>query len=251
MKTATELPFLLPVQSAKNCSTFPESQPLENVSLNDNDTKIINAFEIVKAVSELEIPHSAIENGSLKKLLDSISNNKNSTSDQLIKIDRLKSEKDKRWAITNFFANCTGIADKDKDIKDAQLGLAESVANLTKDTIDLLLINTSLSKVACTQQKILLEQQVKLEEAADFMKLDNIKIFEKQKQFETVQELSYQSLKEILPSLKKQERYEHMANHLNDVQTINSKKNYTYLQYQIFAVGLVSVVAIVLSFIRL
>jgi hypothetical protein len=196
-------------------------------------TESTESLTIVEAMAELEIPQSSFASGRLTELVMSIKKDKDDTDSQLSKIGSLENEKiNQSWyKKAAHLVTYNLFGDIDSEIKDEKLRLTQNIAELAKRSVDLLLVNTALSKVVCAQQKTLLEQQFKLEETANLMKSENISIFEKQKIFEETQELSHQSIKDILLEVK--------------ASKINS-----FFQYQIIIVGLIGLTSIVLQFIR-
>lgn len=129
---------------------------------------------IVNAISEITIPNDAFENSEFKEIISNYKEAQKKVSTSLNDVETAR----KRVKEGNFLGNWWH---KRKDnLQDAQLDLNKSVGLLTKQSSDLILFNTAISKVLVSQQNVLHEQQKLLSEQASELDAQNKSIEEHQ-----------------------------------------------------------------------
>lgn len=108
---------------------------------------------IVNAISQMVIPTDVFEKSEFKQII----NDFKSAQENLKK--NLDSVESKRENIRdgNFIGNW--LNNREEALRDAQLNLNKSIGLLTKQSSELILFNTAISKVLVSQQKVLHEQQ--------------------------------------------------------------------------------------------
>lgn len=108
---------------------------------------------IVNAISQMVIPSDIFEKSEFKEV---IANFKDAQNEVTSSLDAVKSASN---AVKdgNFLGNW--IHNRKDKLQEAQLDLNKSVGLLTKQSSDLILFNTAISKVLVSQQKVLHQQQ--------------------------------------------------------------------------------------------
>lgn len=139
-------------------------------------------IQIVNALSSADLPESLIGQSCVKELIRAVRDAQQDASSAAKRLAQARSTKTNSNAISNWWNNT-----EDK-VKDAQLNLTTTVANLNRHSSQLLIFNTAISKVLCNQQDILLRQQKVLEEQAENLRRQNHDIFNHQKALEVQQE---------------------------------------------------------------
>lgn len=137
---------------------------------------------IVSAVASLPLPPMKEMGSRLKTLVKQVTDGRDSVSKNAAALARARMEEKEGNLITNWWNN------RGDAVKDAQLDLSKSIGHLTSSTSELLLINTAISKVLNDQQIILLDQQHKLEDQAEHIRIQNNQILRQQKIQEKQQE---------------------------------------------------------------
>ncbi|MCW2255404.1 ElaB/YqjD/DUF883 family membrane-anchored ribosome-binding protein [Providencia alcalifaciens] len=129
---------------------------------------------IVNAISQMVIPSDAFENSEFKEIISNFKEAQNKVCSDLSDIERARNEVKDGGMIGNLWNNR-----KDK-LQDAQFDLNKSVGLLTKQSSDLILFNTAISKVLVSQQNLLHEQQEMLRAQAGELAAQNKNIKEHQ-----------------------------------------------------------------------
>lgn len=137
---------------------------------------------IVNAISQMVIPSDAFENSEFKEIISNFKEAQNKVDSDLCDIERTRNEVKDGSVIGNWWNNR-----KDK-LQDAQLDLNKSVGLLTKQSSDLILFNTAISKVLVSQQNLLHEQQEMLRAQASKLDAQNKNIEEHQIKLSSQQE---------------------------------------------------------------
>ena len=138
--------------------------------------------QIVNALSSADLPESLIGESCVKELISAVIGAQQEASSAADRLHWARMAKANSNAISNWWNN------SEDAVKDAQLRLTTTVANLNRHSSQLLIFNTAISKVLCDQQKVLLRQQEMLEEQAEQLKLQNQEILEHQKKIQIQQE---------------------------------------------------------------
>ncbi|WP_278403855.1 hypothetical protein [Pseudoalteromonas ruthenica] len=128
---------------------------------------------IVNAISQMVIPTEIFEKSEFKQAINDFKSAQESVQNSLDSVEsKRKIEKEGSY-IGNWWNN------RNEELRDAQLDLNKSIGLLTKQSSDLILFNTAISKVLVSQQKILQEQQELLQKQAAELASQN-KCIEKQ-----------------------------------------------------------------------
>ncbi len=129
---------------------------------------------IVKAISEMVIPDDIFENSQFKEVITNYKDSQDKVNSNLEK------QRTTRKAVEDgsFFGNL--IKGRNSALKDAQLDLNYSLGELTKQSSELILFNTAISKVLVSQQNILHSQQDVLQKQASEIEIQNTKINDSQ-----------------------------------------------------------------------
>jgi hypothetical protein len=122
---------------------------------------------IVDAISKMVIPSDVFEKSEFKQII----NNFKSAQEGVTK--SLSSVEAKRNAVKEGYSLGNWWHDRTEELQDAQLDLNRSIGLLTKQSSDLILFNTAISKVLVSQQKVLHEQQELLQKQAAELALQN------------------------------------------------------------------------------
>lgn len=138
--------------------------------------------QIVNALSAADLPENLIGQSCVKELISAVVDAQQDASSAADRLQRARVAKENSNVISNWWNNT------EDRVKDAQLNLTTTVANLNRHSSQLLIFNTAISKVLCDQQEILLRQQKILEEQAEQLKQQNQDIFTQQKALEVQQE---------------------------------------------------------------
>lgn len=137
--------------------------------------------QIVNALSSADLPENIIGESCVKQLISAVVNAQQETNKAASSLEAARVIKNS----SNFFSNWWN--NTEDSIKDAQLRLSTTVANLNRHSSQLLIFNTAISKVLCDQQDVLLRQQRILEEQAEQLKQQNLGILMQQKALEEQQ----------------------------------------------------------------
>lgn len=138
-------------------------------------------IQIVNALSSADLPEKIIGESCVKELISAVVNAQQEANSAASRLETVRFLKDNRNAISNWWNNT------EDSVKDAQLRLSTTVANLNRHSSQLLIFNTAISKVLCDQQDVLLRQQRILEEQAEQLKQQNLGILTQQKALEEQQ----------------------------------------------------------------
>ncbi|EKF9936234.1 hypothetical protein O1D55_002394 [Vibrio cholerae] len=122
---------------------------------------------IVNAISQMVIPTEIFEKSEFKQAI----NDFNSAQESVQK--SLDSVEGKRKAVKEGSSLGNWWNDRNAALQDAQLDLNKSIGLLTKQSSDLILFNTAISKVLVSQQKVLHEQQELLQKQASELASQN------------------------------------------------------------------------------
>lgn len=137
--------------------------------------------QIVAALSSADLPEAMIGDSCVKELISAVMGSQQQAKSANDSLEQARKEKSEQNMFTNWWNNT-----EDK-VKDAQLNLTSSIANLNRHSSQLLIFNTAISKVLCDQQNILLRQQRLLEDQARELNLQNLQILAQQKSLEAQQ----------------------------------------------------------------
>lgn len=137
--------------------------------------------QIVAALSSADLPEALIGDSCVKELISAVMGSQQKAKSANDSLDKARREKNEQNMFSNWWNNT-----EDK-VKDAQLNLTSSIANLNRHSSQLLIFNTAISKVLCDQQNILLRQQQLLEDQASELNLQNLQILAQQKSIEAQQ----------------------------------------------------------------
>lgn len=138
--------------------------------------------QIVNALSSADLPESLIGESCVKELISAVVGAQQEASSAADRLHWARMVKANSNAISNWWNN------SEDSVKDAQLRLTTTVANLNRHSSQLLIFNTAISKVLCDQQKVLLRQQEILEGQAEQLKQQNQEILEHQIKLKNQQE---------------------------------------------------------------
>lgn len=138
-------------------------------------------IQIVNALSSADLPEKIIGESCVKELISAVVNAQQEADSAASRLDRARRIQSNSNAISNWWNNT------EDSVKDAQLRLSTTVANLNRHSSQLLIFNTAISKVLCDQQDVLLRQQRILEEQAEQLKQQNLGILTQQKALEEQQ----------------------------------------------------------------
>ncbi len=139
-------------------------------------------IQIVNALSSADLPENLIGESCVKELISAVVGAQKEASSAADRLHWARMAKANSNAISNWWNNSEDV------VKDAQLKLTTTVANLNRHSSQLLIFNTAISKVLCDQQEVLLRQQKILEEQAEQLKQQNLDILSQQKTLEVQQE---------------------------------------------------------------
>lgn len=137
--------------------------------------------QIVTALSSADLPEALIGDSCVKELIGAVMGSQQEAKSANDSLEKARREKNEQNMFSNWWNNT-----EDK-VKDAQLNLTSSIANLNRHSSQLLIFNTAISKVLCDQQNILLRQQRLLEDQARELNLQNLQILAQQKSLEAQQ----------------------------------------------------------------
>lgn len=137
--------------------------------------------QIVNALSSADLPENLIGDSCVKELISAVVDAQQQASGAADRLQWARMAKANQNAISNWWNNT------EDRVKDAQLNLTTTVANLNRHSSQLLIFNTAISKVLCDQQDLLLRQQKILEQQAEQLKQQNLDILEQQKALEIQQ----------------------------------------------------------------
>ncbi|EOU9506976.1 TPA: hypothetical protein NIK16_003020 [Pseudomonas aeruginosa] len=138
-------------------------------------------IQIVNALSSADLPEALIGQSCVKELISAVVNAQQDASNAADRLKWARMAKANSNAISNWWNNT------EDRVRDAQLSLTTTVANLNRHSSQLLIFNTAISKVLCDQQEVLLRQQKILEEQAEQLKRQNQDILDQQKVLEVQQ----------------------------------------------------------------
>jgi DNA repair exonuclease SbcCD ATPase subunit len=138
-------------------------------------------IQIVNALSSADLPEKIIGESCVKELISAVVNAQVEANNAASRLEAARYVKNNSNAISNWWNNT------EDSVKDAQLRLSTTVANLNRHSSQLLIFNTAISKVLCDQQDVLLRQQRILEEQAEQLKQQNLGILTQQKALEEQQ----------------------------------------------------------------
>lgn len=139
-------------------------------------------IQIVTALSSINFSENLIDSSNIKDLIKKLTDANQKTQNVTENLQKIRQEREESNFLSNWWNNA-----EDK-IKDAQIDLSTSVANLNKHSSQLLIFNTAISKILLDQQQLLLQQQKLLEQQAGDLKQQNSKIFQHQKDLQQQQE---------------------------------------------------------------
>jgi DNA repair exonuclease SbcCD ATPase subunit len=128
---------------------------------------------IVNAISQMVIPTDIFEKSEFKQAINDFKSAQESVKKSLDSVESKRNEVKEGNFLGNWWSN------REAALQDAQLDLNKSIGLLTKQSSDLILFNTAISKVLVSQQKILHEQQELLKKQAAELASQN-KCIEKQ-----------------------------------------------------------------------
>ncbi|HCE0605667.1 hypothetical protein [Pseudomonas aeruginosa] len=137
--------------------------------------------QIVNALSSADLPENIIGESCVKQLISAVVDAQQQASGAADRLQSARAAKANQNVISNWWNNT------EDRVKDAQLNLTTTVANLNRHSSQLLIFNTAISKVLCDQQDLLLRQQKILEQQAEQLKQQNLDILEQQKTLEVQQ----------------------------------------------------------------
>lgn len=137
---------------------------------------------IVNAISQMVIPSDVFENSEFKEIISNFKEAQNKVGASLNDVESARRSVKEGNAIGNWWY------DRKDKLQDAQLDLNKSVGLLTKQSSDLILFNTAISKVLVSQQNVLHEQQEMLRAQAGELAAQNKSIKEHQIKLSTQQE---------------------------------------------------------------
>jgi hypothetical protein len=139
------------------------------------------ALEVVEVFSNIQVPQEVFNASSLKNILGEVSEAKKNAIAKGDDLSRALKNKEEASFFDKIFTNY------DKDITASQISLNQSISQLTLRSTDLLVVNTYMATVLNNQQKLLIQQQNKLEEQAELLFMQNEKIFAQQTLLENQQ----------------------------------------------------------------
>lgn len=137
--------------------------------------------QIVNALSSADLPENIIGESCVKQLISAVVDAQQQASGAADRLQSARAAKANQNVISNWWNNT------EDRVRDAQLNLTTTVANLNRHSSQLLIFNTAISKVLCDQQDLLLRQQKILEQQAEQLKQQNLDILEQQKTLEVQQ----------------------------------------------------------------
>lgn len=138
-------------------------------------------FEIVQALSSVDLPEPLIHDGNIKELIRAMASDQKAVAFDAKRLEQVRQEQKEG----NFVGNW--LKDRDDKVQDAQIELNKSIGRLTQTSSQLLIVNTAISKVLNDQQNVLLAQQHTLKQQTDTLEEQNRKILEQQKLLEEQQ----------------------------------------------------------------
>ncbi len=146
------------------------------------DTSKKQELIIVNAISQMVIPSDVFENSEFKEIISNFKDAQSKVGSSLKDVEAARKNVKDGNMLGNWWHNR-----KDK-LQDAQLDLNKSVGLLTKQSSDLILFNTAISKVLVSQQNVLHEQQEMLRAQAGELAAQNKSIKEHQIKLSAQQE---------------------------------------------------------------
>lgn len=129
---------------------------------------------IVNAISQMVIPTEIFEKSEFKQAINDFKSAQESVQDSLDSVESKRQIVKEGSSIGNWWNN------RNEALRDAQLDLNKSIGILTKQSSDLILFNTAISKVLVSQQKVLHEQQELLQKQATELASQNKSIGKQQ-----------------------------------------------------------------------
>ncbi|MGL5486907.1 MAG: hypothetical protein ACRDC6_11545 [Shewanella sp.] len=130
---------------------------------------------IVNAISQMVIPTEIFEKSEFKQAINDFKSAQESVQKSLDSVEYKRKAVDAGSSLGNWWNN------RNSELRDAQLDLNKSMGLLTKQSSDLILFNTAISKVLVSQQKVLHEQQELLKKQASELASQNTRILKQQK----------------------------------------------------------------------
>jgi len=113
----------------------------------------LKELQIIKAFSAVTLPENTLNERQIKELVSTMIKEQDSVRSDAERLDKLRQEQRDGSTYNNWKEN------RSEKIQEAQIDLNKSIGRLTRQTSQLLLVNTAISKVLSDQQAILLSQQ--------------------------------------------------------------------------------------------
>ncbi|WP_150130888.1 hypothetical protein [Janthinobacterium sp. LM6] len=113
----------------------------------------LKELQIIKAFSAVTLPENTLNERQIKELVSTMIQEQDSVRSDAERLDKLRQEQKDGSTYNNWKEN------RSEKIQEAQIDLNKSIGRLTRQTSQLLLVNTAISKVLSDQQAILLSQQ--------------------------------------------------------------------------------------------